>query len=254
MPRPKGYWYPPGIVYDLAFGRMFRGLRRRVARTVEREELYPWLDICSGTGDQLRTMLQKGVGKSPGRHSPSLNRPSPGSDSSRGPVTKPQSEYSWQRVQERGLAVGLDMHLGFVRYAAARAQGVPFVCGDAARLPFKDGSARAVSLSFGLHDKSPELRKAILKEARRALAPEGRLISVDFERPWSAKSRAGALIAQAIERLAPREHYQNGREFLRSGGLRAFLRDNGFIEVDRRDVEMGSLAIVVARSQWNHLD
>jgi len=207
MTRPKAYWYLPGIAYDLAFGRMFRGLRRRVARTVEREGLYPWLDVCSGTGDQLR---------------------------------------AWTPTNH---AIGLDMHLGFVRYAAARAPGVPFVCGDAAQLPFKDGATRAVSISFGLHDKSPELRKAIIQEARRALALDGRLIAVDFENPWNARSRAGALFAWAVERLAGGEHYRNGREFLRSGGLRAFLLASGFVEVERRDVETGSLAIVVARPE-----
>ncbi|MCK7490019.1 MAG: hypothetical protein MZU79_07195 [Anaerotruncus sp.] len=57
-----------------------------------------------------------------------------------------------------GFALGLDLSFGFLRYAAARAPGASFVCADAARLPFKDGSLRAVSVSFGLHDKSPELR------------------------------------------------------------------------------------------------
>ncbi len=215
MPRPKGFWYPPGLVYDLAFRRMFRGFRRRVSRTVEKEGLYPWLDVCSGTGDQLREHARV--------------------------------EASAHETHPAKLALGLDMHFGFVRYAAARAPGVPFVCGDAARLPFKNGSLRAVSISFGLHDKSAELRLAIIREARRALGPDGKLIAVDFETPWNARSRAGALFAQAIERLAPREHYRNGREFLANGGLRAFLRDSGFVEVDRRDVEAGSLAIVVAR-------
>lgn len=152
-----------------------------------------------------------------------------------------------RETQANKLALGLDMHFGFVRYAAARAPGVPFVCGDAAFLPFKGGSMRAISISFGLHDKSQELRRAIIQEARRALTPDGKLIAVDFERPWNARSRAGALFAQAIERLAPREHYRNGREFLRSGGLRAFLLASGFVEVERRDIEAGSLAIVVAR-------
>jgi demethylmenaquinone methyltransferase/2-methoxy-6-polyprenyl-1,4-benzoquinol methylase len=141
----------------------------------------------------------------------------------------------------------LDLSFGFVRYAAARAPGLPFVCGDAARLPFKDRSLRAVSVSFGLHDKGPELRSAILEEARRVLSPGGRLIAVDFENPWDAKSRLGALFVWVIEHLASREHFANGREFLRRGGLRGFLRESGFVEASRRDVATGSLGIVVAR-------
>jgi ubiquinone/menaquinone biosynthesis C-methylase UbiE len=204
MPRPKGYWYPPGLLYDLAFLAMFRGLRRRVVRAVEDGGLYPWLDVCCGTGDQLRGRVDK-------------------------------------------FAVGLDLGFGFVRYAAARAPGVPFVCADAARLPFKAGSIGAVSVSFALHDKSLELRTAILAEARRVMAPDGRLVAVDFENPWNAASRAGALFVRAIERLAGGEHYSNGRDFLRRGGLRAFLRENGFVECARHNVEAGSLGVVVAR-------
>jgi ubiquinone/menaquinone biosynthesis C-methylase UbiE len=124
---------------------------------------------------------------------------------------------------------------------------VPFVCGDAAHLPFKDGSLRAVSVSFGLHDKSAELRSAILQEARRVLGPGGKLIAVDFEDPWNVKSTLGMLFGRAIERLAGREHFANGREFLKRGGLRGFLRKGGFVEVSRRDVATGSLGIVVAR-------
>ena len=139
------------------------------------------------------------------------------------------------------------MHFGFVRYAAARAPGVPFVCGDAARLPFKDGSLGAVSVSFGLHDKDRDLRRAMMAEARRVLGPGGKLVAVDFEPPWNARSRVGALFAQAIELLAGGDHYRNGREFLRRGGLGAFLRESGFAEVSRHVIATGAIAVVVAR-------
>jgi len=243
VPHSKGFWYPPGLIYDLAFRRMFRGLRRRVARTVEKEGLYPWLDVCSGTGDQLRGHAS---GRSRG-HVPSVRVSVLDSDFFRGHVSNLGSSGGDQVMHGGKLALGLDMSFGFVRYAAARATGAPFVCGDAGRLPFKDGSMRAVSISFGLHDKSPALRKAIIQEVRRALGPDGKLIAVDFEKPWNARSKAGTLFARSIERLAGGEHYRNSREFLSIGGLGAFLRTTGFVEVDRRDVEAGSLAVVVAR-------
>lgn len=202
--RRKGYWYLPGLSYDLAFGRMFRGLRERVARAIEDEGLYPWLDVCCGTGDQFRSITGRPV-------------------------------------------FGLDLSFGFVRYAAARAPAVPFLRGDAARMPFKNGSVRAVTISFGLHDKSPEVRNGILTEARRVLGSGGKLIAVDFENPWNAGSKVGMLFVRAVERLARGEHYRNGREFLKTGGLRAFLSENGFVEVSRCNVASGSLGIVVAR-------
>ncbi|MCJ7485651.1 MAG: methyltransferase domain-containing protein [Candidatus Aminicenantes bacterium] len=215
--RPKGSWYLPGRLYDLASAGIFRGLRRRIAAAVERDGLYPWLDVCCGTGSQLRGQLRG--------HVPMVRVPDFVPDL---------------------VVCGLDKSYGFVRYAAARAPGVPFVCGDAGRLPFKDGSFRAVSVSFGLHDKSPDLRRAMMAEARRVLAPSGRFVAVDFENPWSLKSKVGALAVRIVERLAGSEHYRNGREFLSRGGLRAFLRENGFVETARHDVETVSISVVVA--------
>jgi len=206
--RPQGSWYVPGRLYDLAFGGLLRGVRRQVARAVRAEGLYPWLDVCCGTGSQFRG---HGSGDGPGR------------------------------------VIGLDKSAGMVRYAAVRAPGLPFVCGDAARLPFKDGAFRAVTVSFGLHDKSPDVRSAMMREARRVLSPGGRLIAVDFENPWNAESRAGAFLVRTIERLVGGEHYRNGRDFLKRGGLRAFIRENGFEETLRRNVEVGSLGVVVVR-------
>jgi ubiquinone/menaquinone biosynthesis C-methylase UbiE len=203
--RHKGFWYIPGRFYDLAFSGMFRGLRKRVGRVVQDEALYPWLDVCCGTGDQFRA------------------------------------------VNPPGLAFGFDLSFGFVRYAAARTPGIPFSCGNAARLPFKDRSLRAVSVSLGLHDKSPELRSAIANEARRVLRPCGKLIVVDFENPWNAKSKTGMFFVRAVEWFAGGEHYRNGKEFLSQGGLRAFFRESGFVEVSRHDIAMGSLSVVVAR-------
>ena len=208
--RRKGSWYLPGRLYDLAFAGLFRGLRRRIAAAVGAEGFYPWLDVCCGTGSQLRGHV---------------------------PVV---------RVPDL-VVCGLDKNLGMVRYAAARAPGLPFVCGDAGHLPFKDGSFRAVSVSFGLHDKSPDLRRAMMAEARRVLAPGGRLVAVDFENPWSFKSKVGALAVRAVERLAGGEHYRNGRDFLSRGGLRVFLWESGFVETARHDVEIGSISVIVAR-------
>jgi ubiquinone/menaquinone biosynthesis C-methylase UbiE len=85
-----------------------------------------------------------------------------------------------------------------------------------------------------------------LDEARRVLGPGGRLIAVDFENPLNAKSKLGTLIVRTVERLAGREHYGDGKEFVKRGGLRGFLRERCFVEVSRREIAAGSLSVVVA--------
>jgi demethylmenaquinone methyltransferase/2-methoxy-6-polyprenyl-1,4-benzoquinol methylase len=58
---------------------------------------------------------------------------------------------------------------------------VPFVAGDATRLPFRDGQFDAVVISFGLRNVSgvPEA----LREMARVVRPGGRLVICEFSRP-----------------------------------------------------------------------
>ncbi len=260
--RRNGLFYVPGWLYDAALGTALRGLRRRIAADVAAEGLFPCLDICCGTGSQVRAINSSGIGAVPG----------------------PRAEGSTDATgaRGRGLVIGLDSHYGMIRYASARAgvrrlawapagmgsdrtsaspagtlpaasepmpAGAAFVVSDALRLPFKEASFRAVMISFGLHDKSPEDRMVIAGEARRVLAPGGKAIFVDFENPWNARSRLGALLVHAIEQTAGGAHYRNGRIFLARGGLRSFLRESGFAEESRRDIETGSLAVVTCRAR-----
>ncbi len=204
-PGQSGLLYVPGWIYDGLLGFILRGIRRRVTSVLLTNDLFPCLDICCGTGGQIRTL--KGQGK---------------------------------------LILGIDRSFKMIRYAAARSPSSPVVCGDALSLPFGNGLFRSVILSFAIHDKASAARTVILRETRRILAPGGRMILVDFERPWDGASRRGYLLAALIERLAGNPHYRNGREFLATGGLRSFLARNGLIESERTDIAAGSCSITVA--------
>ncbi len=144
-------------------------------------------------------------------------------------------------------AIGIDASAAAVSYASRRAPGASFVRGDARRLPVKDGAVRAAVLSFALHEQAPEDRAAMLAEASRVLAPGGILVATDFERPWDRASRRGRRLAATVDLAGGLRHSRLARDFLRRGGLRALLRETGWVETGRRNHPSGSIAVVAAK-------
>jgi ubiquinone/menaquinone biosynthesis C-methylase UbiE len=87
-----------------------------------------------------------------------------------------------------GVAVGLDFSSGMIRKAREKArraggEGVSFVVGDAARLPFADDSFDAVTCSHAMYELSPGVRELTLREAYRVLRPGGRFLMMEHCEP-----------------------------------------------------------------------
>ena len=101
-------------------------------------------------------------------------------------------------------AVGLDvthrmLQLATTREAKGAVVGHPFtgchprfVTGDMLALPFPDRSFTVVTIGYGLRNV-PDLTRS-LEEIRRVLAPHGRVLSLDFNRPSNPIVRAAYLI------------------------------------------------------------
>ena len=152
------------------------------------------------------------------------------------------------RIIKNGDSVyGLDLDIRMIHYAASKYPQIPFMCADAVNIPVKDSSLGGAILSYALHDKFPETRIKILREIRRILNPEGKIVFVDFEDPWNRKSRMASLYTYWIERIAGKDHFNNGRQFLQQGGLRSFIQQYGLEEIERHDVELAHTSVVVAR-------
>lgn len=143
--------------------------------------------------------------------------------------------------------IGLDRDLKMIQYAKSKYPILPFICADAADIPLKNGYFNCIVISYSLHDKPPELRSKMLNETKRLLAPEGRMILVDFEQPWNTWSRLAGIYTYLIERMAGRGHFRNGRQFLKQGGLKTLLKQNGITEIKRFDIELGSCSLVVGK-------
>jgi demethylmenaquinone methyltransferase/2-methoxy-6-polyprenyl-1,4-benzoquinol methylase len=65
----------------------------------------------------------------------------------------------------------------------AGVEGVGFVVGDAARLPFATASFDAVSCSHAMYELSPEVRDRTLQEAHRVLRPGGQFLMMEHCEP-----------------------------------------------------------------------
>ena len=95
-------------------------------------------------------------------------------------------------------AVGLDVTLRMLQLARMRTGGpaeaahYDVVTGDMAALPFPAQSFTVVTTGYGLRNV-PDL-DASLREIRRVLAPQGRVLSLDFNRPSNPALRAAYLL------------------------------------------------------------
>jgi demethylmenaquinone methyltransferase/2-methoxy-6-polyprenyl-1,4-benzoquinol methylase len=74
------------------------------------------------------------------------------------------------------------------RKPRARTSPVAFVAGDMGALPFAAGAFDRVTIGYGLRNV-PDLPRA-LAEVHRVLAPDGVMLSLDFDRPRSRIVRA----------------------------------------------------------------
>lgn len=91
------------------------------------------------------------------------------------------------------FAAGLDLTFRMLQLAAAKPsrRRAPLVAGDMLALPFADSRFTLVTVGYGLRNV-PDITQAI-GEIDRVLAPGGRLLSLDFNRPRQPLLRAAYL-------------------------------------------------------------
>jgi demethylmenaquinone methyltransferase/2-methoxy-6-polyprenyl-1,4-benzoquinol methylase len=155
------------------------------------------------------------------------------------------------------LAVACDFSLGMLRAGRARRyrQHLPFVAGDATRLPFRDASFDAVVISFGLRNVADV--PTALREMARVVRPGGRLVVCEFSRPTWTPFRVVYLnyLMRALPRLAARvssnaDAYVYLAESIRAWpaqpALAATIAANGWQHVRYRNLSGGIVALHMA--------
>ena len=165
-------------------------------------------------------------------------------------------------LASRGADVtGLDITLRMLKIAQRKPRKPPgsvaFVAGDMMALPFPDRSFDLVTTGYGLRNV-PELAPA-LAEIRRVLAPGGRLLSLDFNRPANPMIRSiyltyltlvGSALGALLHRDPDTYRYipESIRRYPGAAGVCALARAAGFAECSYRPVLGGLMAIHSARN------
>lgn len=163
-----------------------------------------------------------------------------------------------QRLAARGASVtGLDVTPAMLLLARAKpaGSGIRWVAGDMTALPLADASVDVISTGYGLRNV-PDLRLA-LSEAYRVLADNGRLASLDFNRPESAIVRGpylayltvvGSALGWLLHRDPDTYRYipASIRRYPGAAGVARLMEDAGFTDVRVVPVLGGLMAIHLA--------
>jgi demethylmenaquinone methyltransferase/2-methoxy-6-polyprenyl-1,4-benzoquinol methylase len=152
--------------------------------------------------------------------------------------------------------VPCDFSVGMLRVGKRDRPRLPFVAGDASRLPFADRSFDVVTISFGLRNVADV--DGALNEMARVTKPGGRLVVCEFSTPTFAPFRKvyGEYLMKALPAIAQRvssspESYIYLAESIRAWpdqqGLATVIAKNGWSRVQIRNLSGGVVALHRAR-------
>lgn len=150
------------------------------------------------------------------------------------------------------FVVPCDFSLGMLLVGASRQPALPFVAGDALRLPFADDSFDAVTISFGLRNVANV--GAALTELQRVTRPGGRLVVCEFSSPVLPAVRTvyTEYLMRALPSVARRmssnpDAYVYLAESIRAWPdqreLAAIIADTGWTNVGWRNLTGGIVAL-----------
>lgn len=152
--------------------------------------------------------------------------------------------------------VGLDLTRRMLEIAAQKGAEVTYVAGDMGALPFRAASVDLVTTGYGLRNV-PDLDAAIA-EVARVMAPGGRFLSLDFNRPDSAFVRAiylayltavGSVLGWALHHDADTYRYipASIERYPGAAGVARLMAAHGFSDVRVVPLLGGLMSLHVAR-------
>ena len=186
--------------YDALIEPFIKGLRATSMKMIPSKEEMRVLDVGCGTGTYLN-LYQKGGCKAFGMdRSPAMID-----------------------VARRKLGKRAKLHIG-----------------DAAHMPYPDGTFDLVVAFFALHEMPAFIRSAAVNESKRVMKKEGRMLLVDYH-PGPIRCPKGWILKMMIacvEMGAGKEHFRNYRDFLAGRGVFPLITDHR-LSVERKKIATG---------------
>jgi ubiquinone/menaquinone biosynthesis C-methylase UbiE len=172
-------------IYDLLFSRALSSIRRNICTFLINQKATNILDLCCGTGEQLRLLSHNNMDLTGIDLSPAM------------------------------LAEARRKSPSFINYLET----------DAADIQLPDNKYDGIIVTLALHEKSSRQREAIFEEACRLLKHNGHMIIADYCTPSPLLSSQvfGKMLIPTIERAAGSDHYQNYKNWMSIGGIEGFL-------------------------------
>ena len=158
-------------------------------------------------------------------------------------------------VRSGAATVACDFSAGMLAEGRRRHPELTFVAGDALRLPFRDASFDAVTVSFGLRNVASV--EDALRELNRVARPGGRLVVLETATPPARLMRTANRIysGRVMPRLArfvssdPSSYSylaESAAQWLTQQELAAAMRQAGWEQVAWQDLMFGVVAIHTA--------
>lgn len=137
--------------------------------------------------------------------------------------------------------VGIDLSremLARAKSKIGKERHVRFVQGDATKLPFKNKTFDASTISFGLHDMPENVRTKVLREMKRVTKRGGRILIADYATPPDGIL---AKIERPISNLFESKYFDS---FMRTG-LNYYLKKAGLVQKRKVTLLMGIAQLVI---------
>ena len=173
-------------VYDLLFSRALKSIRHNIRTFFQHHQAKTILDLCCGTGEQLRLL-------------------------------------EGNNMQLTGVDLSRAM---LARARQVSPDSIHYIEADAGSLPLPDSGFDGIILCLALHEKPAIQHEAIFREACRLVKPGGNIVIADYSIPPSSFKSilVGKILIPIIERLAGFNHYTNYKYWLKHGGIHGFLK------------------------------